>query len=986
MSDTRADRDLLLNGMRKFEGDYDKEYKKLNHAQRKAVDAIDGPVMVVAGPGTGKTQILALRIGNILRKTDIKADGILCLTFTNSAVDAMRKRLVNYIGEDGEKVNVFTFHSFGLKLIEKHFKVLGMKEVPKLLEDTATPVFFDEILNSQRWKYLRPRGDSSRYFKDLKSLISLLKRSRISIKEFSESVDEEVKSIKSDEGNVSSRGSRKGELKKEAEESIERLEKSREVAEFLEVYEKKKKEGGVIDYDDVLEGMVKIVEESEDALNEIQERYLYILVDEHQDSSLVQNEFLAKVWGELEKPDIFVVGDDRQLIYGFSGASIDHFKGFQKTFSKAKLIPLLQNYRSTQVILDAAHTLLPSVFSDEKLKSESSEHHPIALIEADTHEAEILEATYDIKEKIKSGVSSEECAILVPSNAQARRVVEILHREGLPVALSQSFNFFEQKEGRAFLRILKILDSGDPSSLALSFFDEISGIKPPEAHEFLFKQNMKTFSLPVRQAGLDTGKTPSSLFEESSAQKWLGKLLKWQKVAKDGDLKDLIETIGKELPGKTVISGEDLATTLLVILEKKPDMILKQFASELSKALEYGGELPLQVKENKGVRVLTMHSSKGLEFEYVWIAHMDERSLWGGGPKGFTLPENIREKLEEKDRDAVKRKLFVAITRAKRFCSLSYATMSRSGREQDLAKIIAELPKEVFAKRKARNNKTENKKLSMIPDLLKLTAKEYQARTVSASMLNNFFECPWKWYFRNLLQLPQESSEILEFGSAVHSVIERILSLKNSPVSTTVKNIVSEEVDKTKIKDETTKERMAGEIFEIIKRWVDRRLREIKPGHKTEEAISLKDENFPHLKIFGRIDLIENIAPREIRVTDFKTGRPKRKSDIEKKDEEGRMSSILRQLSMYAYLIKNNPKWSSNVRECRLEFLEAKSEKEIFYDRVIVEEEMNLLVQDIKDYDKFMKSGEWVNRECHYNSYGKNTECEYCKMAEIYKA
>jgi len=341
--------------MRKFEGNYDKEYKKLNHAQRKAVDAIDGPVMVVAGPGTGKTQILALRIGNILRKTDIKADGILCLTFTNSAVDAMRKRLVNYIGEDGEKVNVFTFHSFGLKLIEKHFKVLGMKEVPKLLEDTATPVFFDEILNSQRWKYLRPRGDSSRYFKDLKSLISLLKRSRISIKEFSESVDEEVKSIKSDEGNVSSRGSRKGELKKEAEESIERLEKSREVAEFLEVYEKKKKEGGVIDYDDVLEGMVKIVEESEDALNEIQERYLYILVDEHQDSSLVQNEFLAKVWGELEKPDIFVVGDDRQLIYGFSGASIDHFKGFQKTFSKAKLIPLLQNYRSTQVILDAAH-------------------------------------------------------------------------------------------------------------------------------------------------------------------------------------------------------------------------------------------------------------------------------------------------------------------------------------------------------------------------------------------------------------------------------------------------------------------------------------------------------------------------------------------------------------------------------------------------------------------------------------------------------
>jgi len=964
--------------MPKLAGEYESEYDKLNPAQKEAVESIDGPVMVVAGPGTGKTQVLALRIGNILKETDVKPDGILCLTFTNSAVDAMRARLVKYIGQAGEKVNIFTFHSFGLKLIEKHFKILGFEAVPKLLEDTAVPIFFDEVLNSRRWEYLRPRGDSSRYFKDLRSLISLLKRSRTSIEEFAEAVDEEIELVKNDEGGVSSRGPRKGELKKEAQESIARLEKTREVAEFLEVYEKKKKDENFIDYDDVLEGMVKIVEESEDALTEIQERYLYVLVDEHQDSSLVQNEFLAKVWGGLEKPDIFVVGDDRQLIYGFSGASIDHFKGFQKTFKGAKLIPLLQNYRSTQVILDAAHALLPSVFSDDKLKSESGEHHPIALVEADTHEAEILAAAMDIKEKIKSGVSPEECALLMPSNAQARRALEILHQEGLPVSISQSFNFFEQKEGQAFMRILKVLDSGDPSSLAISFFDEASGVAPLEAHEFLFSQNMKTFSL-------DATKSTPSLFEESPAQKWLGQLLKWQKVAKDSDLKNLIETIGKELPRNTAVSGQDLVATLLTIIEKKPDITLCQFVAELSKAEQYGGELPLKVEENKGVRVLTMHSSKGLEFEYVWIAHMDERSLWGGGPKGFALPESIKEKLEERDRDAVKRKLFVAMTRAKRFCSLSYARVSRSGREQDLAKMIAELPKEVFAKRKAKIETTKENTLSSTPDLSKLVAKEYQNRVVSASMLNNFFECPWQWYFRNLLQLPQEPAEILEFGSAVHSVIERILGLENPPASNTIRSIVYEEIEKTKIEDKTIKERMAGEIFEIISNWVLTRLREIKPGRKTEEAISIKDENFPHLKIFGRIDLIENLDSREIRVTDFKTGRPKRKSDVEKKDDEGRMSSTLRQLSMYAYLLKNNPKWRANVRGCRLEFLEAKSEKERFYDRVIGEEELELLAQDLKDYDNLVKSGEWASRECRHNSYGKNTECEYCKMAEVYQ-
>jgi len=152
------------------------DYKKLNKAQKEAVEALDGPVMVVAGPGTGKTQILALRIANILEKTDIKGDGILCLAFTNAAVEAMKERLKKYIGETGEQVNIFTFHSFGMKVIEEHFKVLGLKEKPRLFLDTDTAIFFDQILNNYRWKYLRPRADATRYFQDLKSLISLLKR------------------------------------------------------------------------------------------------------------------------------------------------------------------------------------------------------------------------------------------------------------------------------------------------------------------------------------------------------------------------------------------------------------------------------------------------------------------------------------------------------------------------------------------------------------------------------------------------------------------------------------------------------------------------------------------------------------------------------------------------------------------------------------------------------------------------------------------
>src|SRR3989344_5672204 len=460
-------------------GEFEKQYKKLNKAQKEAVEATEGPVMVVAGPGTGKTQVLALRIAQILQKTDTKADGVLCLTFTNSAVEAMRQRLVRYIGQESDKVNIFTFHSFGLEIIKRYFHVLDLREAPKLLDESESAVFFDEIIEGEKWEYLRPRGDRARYFADLKSLASLLGRERISAGDFAVAVAKDIKDLSESEASRSTRGRSKGELKKEVQKEIEGLEKSREVARFLEIYESRKREKNMIDYDDVLENLVRIVEISEDAMSDIREQFLYVLVDEHQDSSRVQNEFLARTWGGLEEPNIFVVGDDRQLIYGFAGASIDHFTSFQKTFPGAKLIPLLQNYRSTQVILDAAHALLPSVLSADKLVSQNAEVHPIQLIEMETPRAEILAAGGGLKEENAGGLDPNDCALLVPKNMQVRAALEMFHETGLPLALAESLYLFDQKEAHAFLRVLKIIAESDAPALARSFFDAVVFILPP---------------------------------------------------------------------------------------------------------------------------------------------------------------------------------------------------------------------------------------------------------------------------------------------------------------------------------------------------------------------------------------------------------------------------------------------------------------------------------------------------------------------------
>ena len=989
----------------KFEGEYNNEYKKLNKAQKEAVDTIDGPVMVVAGPGTGKTQILALRIGNILLETDTKADGILCLTFTNSAVKAMRERLRKYIGPEASKVKVSTFHSFGMDMLDKYFSVLGLNEKPELMDEKDAIALCDEILQKNDWEHIRPRSDSSRYFKDLKSLISFLKRERITPINFENELRREIKNIERDTSGISSRGENKGELKKEVQKKIEGLYRTLEAVKFYGIYEAKKKEKNLFDYDDILESLVFIVEESVEAKNYIKENFLYVLIDEHQDSSGVQNEFLEKVWGNEEKPNIFVVGDDRQLIYGFGGASLQYFQDFKNTFGKAKLITLVENYRSTQKILDSAHNLLESVITKGKLKSNYKENHSLRLIEAYYPRDEIIFSALEIKDRIKKGHNPDDMAILVPKNRQVRSTIVILKDMNVPVAGAETMDFFDVPEAISFLQVLKIIaNPNDGVALAASFFDRFSGISPFEAHNFLKNNNLRDFSL------LNITEEKNNLFKDKNEVNiWIKKLKLWLSYSAES-LYPFIQKVGTEFLLDTsknheelVIRIEVLRTMLHLILlemEKNPKISLSGLLSFLERIEIYGENIPLAVfSPNEGVKVLTLHGSKGLEFDYVWIAHMDERSFSGSRREGFSLPESIKGKVEKKDEMVLKRELYVAITRAKRFCTVSYALKSYTGGDQELAHIVADL-EDNFEKQKAEETekiildrdkkayveKKQNKEgFTNLTGLVKLVARDYEDRKVSVSLLNNFFECPWKWYFRNLLQLPEPKSESLEFGNIVHGSIDAVLKLMKKPSEKDLQNIILHQVRKSGFGDERKQKELFNLAFKIISRWTETRLNKISESRENEQSVSVNDNRFPHLNIYGKIDLIENLDAKNIRVTDFKTGSIRKKGEIEKINEEGRMSSYLRQLAMYSYLIKQSPKWKVDVKESRLEFLEAKDVKEIFYDRIIATKEIDLLIKDIKDYDEFIKKGNWISRPCNYNSYGKNTECEYCKMAEIYR-
>lgn len=985
---------------------FELEYKKLNIAQKQAVDAIDGPVMVVAGPGTGKTQVLALRIANILKKTDTGASGILCLTFTNSGVRAMRARLAKIIGGDAANVRISTFHSFALDLVEKNYALLDFDQMPELLDESTAIGIFDDLLENNDWEYLRPRGNSTQYFYDVKSLIGLLKRERIAPGEFLRLINKQIEDLTLDPGSVSSRGETKGELKKEIIKKIESLKRTSEVVRFYEMYESYKIDNSYIDYDDVLKLMVELVKNGEDVGAEIRENFLYVLVDEHQDSSGVQNEFLQYVWQDTEKPNIFVVGDDRQLIYGFGGAKLDYFENFKTIFGRAELITLTENYRSSQKILDTADELLKSTIANGKLNSNTFSGEKINLVEAPYFRDEIILAGREIKKQIDNGIEPNECAILVPKNAQVRNAITVLRDMGLPVSAGDHADLFLSKDYFVILAVLRIIeDPYNSESIAEYLLSAYSGVPVMAAHSFLRNTNSRNLSVEVlNQNKSDT----NNLFGAVDPIVKVGTMLTdFVNYNSSHTVYETIQYVGEKVllsnakgHESLVASAEVIRTMLHLAMQlesRKDGKNIKSYLSYLYRLDQYGQHVPIAVfGVGQGVKVMTMHASKGLEFDFVWIAHMDEKSLFGSSRNAFTLPEIVENLIEEKDDLVVKRQVYVAITRAKKHCSISYAHESYTGAPLELAHILTNLAGEFFNT----IGLEESEKLLMSGGVGKIVTKEtvedtpfgktelaivvkseYEKAKVSVTLLNNFFECPWKWYFRNLLQLPEAKSASLVFGSVVHECLEAILKSGAKPTLKDIEKYLDTSLDKNNVFDKNEVRRIKKDALPLLLNWVEVRLAQLAKSFTSERSVSYKDPNFPHLSMYGKIDLTENLPGGELRVTDFKTGSSKTKNVIEKDGEEGRLSSFIRQLSMYTYLIRGNDK-NIKVTESVLEFLEEDPKnKDYMYKTSITPEHLELLQRDIKDYDDLLSSGEWINRPCHHKSFGKETICKSCELA-----
>ncbi|MDZ7726378.1 MAG: UvrD-helicase domain-containing protein [Candidatus Campbellbacteria bacterium] len=309
---------------------YKQALAKLNTAQRAAVETIEGPVVVVAGPGTGKTHVLTTRIAHILHETDSTPDSILALTFTEAGASAMQLRLYELIGKDAYKTQIATFHGFANQIIQEfpeYFpRIIGARQVDSLerLE------LIEKILTEGNFELLKPFGNELFYVKSISQVIQDIKREGYDPHKFENLIKEQSKDFGSIEDLYHSKGKNEGEMKGKYKVLERKIEKNFELLQVFREYERIKQEQKLFDYEDTILELLYALENEDDLLSALQERYLYILADEHQDSNRAQNKILDHISSFHENPNIFIVGDDKQAIYRFQGASLENFQYFFK--------------------------------------------------------------------------------------------------------------------------------------------------------------------------------------------------------------------------------------------------------------------------------------------------------------------------------------------------------------------------------------------------------------------------------------------------------------------------------------------------------------------------------------------------------------------------------------------------------------------------------------------------------------------------------
>lgn len=834
----------MLHNRNTLQKKFTEEYEKLNDRQRIAVDTIEGPVMVIAGPGTGKTQILAARIGKILLDTDTDPENILCLTYTDAGSIAMRRRLQQFIGADAYKVNIYTFHAFCNDVIQENL-ALFEKNILDAISELESIELFKLLIDGfpKNHPLKRYRGDVYFEINNLRNLFSSMKREGWLPAFFDGKINEYINSLSSRDEYIAKRAVgnfKKGDVRTDKiEEEKEKMEKLRAAVKEFDRYQELMYKKNRYDFDDMLNWVIRAFEENKQMLATYQERFQYILVDEFQDSSGTQNKLVQLLISYWEKPNVFVVGDDDQSIYRFQGANVENMIDFADRFSKSlTTVVLTNNYRSIQPILDISKTLIDR--NEERLVKQiegltkdlvTSRKELLALThlpvirEYKCLKDEMTGITNTIDALIKDGVTPGRIAVIYKENKYGEELARYFRLKQIPVYSKRSINILENPFVKKLVQFLRYLNAeidipygGDEMLFEILHYDFYK-IPPIEIAKLTVEVNQKKYGgelASIRKLLSDkAGAAPKDLFDKGlePGLKEVSRIL--EKLIADVynvTLQKLFENIINEAGVLKYVMGDPDKWNLMQLLtalfdfikeetSRNPNMTLEELVGIIDLMDKEGIPLPMtQVSgTDKAVNLLTAHGSKGLEFEYVFFAGANA-SVWEKKRKpggGYKMPDNIfSSQTKAGDDEELRRLFYVALTRAEKFLFLSYCKFRNDGKELEPSMFIAEiLEKHVLPIEKIEVPQIELMEFEMLqfdPKAPEIQHAEedfvstlLEKFSMNVTALNNYLDCPLAFYYKSLLKIPAGKTEATEFGSAIHHALEQLfLKMRDSGTET----------------------------------------------------------------------------------------------------------------------------------------------------------------------------------------------------------
>lgn len=912
-----------------------KEYEKLNPAQKEAVDATEGPVMVIAGPGTGKTQILATRIANILLKNQINASNILCLTYTDAGAVAMRKRLAEIIGPASYDVGIFTFHSFCNRVISEHpesFELYGDHaladdlDVIEILEKLLKELPSDNPLFSLRENF-------TNNIRSIRGLIDDIKKENWDPAKLAADLQYKIDHLHED-GDFfykrSGQGFKKGDINlKKIKETQIKYERTLAAVRLFFAYQKHLEEKNLYDYNDMIQWVIQKFTNNDFLLGEYQERYQYILVDEFQDTNGSQMEIIRLLCSYWESPNIFAVGDDDQAIYRFQGANLRNLTDFI-THYEPKLVVLTENYRSSQPILDLAGFSIAcnqerlvkvrSGLSKDLTASGMNRNHldlPVVTRCTDDY-SEVHQVCTRIEKLVKEdGLPPGEIAVLFRKNKEAQLYARILESRKIPYRLSKQTNALTEPVIESLISILSFFERENRNPFSA---DELLGDILHQPYLRISSTDLARVFWSLQKKRNEQSQRSELIFPETSLRLCIADdlFLSQAGVEEPSLFKNLslvIERLIKELSSCTlqvflerilyelgilqyVLSSPDREEYLQTINSfynfvkdvsvKQSQLKIADFLTVVQRMKEHQISIPLTLYTGiaEGVYLSTMHSAKGLEFDTVFIVNQTAGSWSRRNGNQFVLPDEYVKTDSNSDEDD-RRLFYVALTRARRNLQISWAQKILGKKEQAPSRFLIEISGK-GAETSREYSIGHQDFLGLLADGMSYHHREFRLIDeehfkrflenfeMSPTSLEKYLRCPLAFYHETVLRVPGARTASMGFGNAVHYALEKYTK-KRSGLS----DPVDEPLLRSFMEDGMNKyrshftaaefQRYLAEGIRHLTGFLGEMREEWKEVSSSECEVPFRTKLYRGVPITGKLDRLD-ILPTGFRVIDYKTG------------------------------------------------------------------------------------------------------------------